>query len=353
MFSEIYFRKDVVPDMGAKMQEYSSSQEEIVTEGKTNTQVDEIKNLKLNQLINFKDHPFKVETNTELFELMQSIEKDGVLVPLLARPNPNGEGYELISGHRRKAACEWAGVTEVPVIVRDLDNCQAVIAMVDSNLQRENIKPSEKAFAYRMKLEAMNRQGKRVDLTSCQLGTKLEDNPTLEVHKIIPIVDEDGVWGIDNFEKNSEKRTDAELARQVGESQRQIHRYIRLTYLIPKILDMVDEGKVAFTIAVELSYLKEEEQYELHAVMDLEQCTPSLSQANRMKRMSQKGELDMDEMYNILGEEKPNQREQIKIQSEKLNKYFPADFTEHQKVELIEKLVKDWHAAQSLKKGSR
>lgn len=353
LFSEIYVRKDVFLDMGAKMKEYSSSQEEVVTEGKTNTQVDEIKNLKLNQLINFKDHPFKVETNTELFELMQSIEKDGVLVPLLARPNPNGEGYELISGHRRKAACEWAGVTEVPVIVRDLDNCQAVIAMVDSNLQRENIKPSEKAFAYRMKLEAMNRQGKRVDLTSCQLGTKLEDNPTLEVHKIIPIVDEDGVWGIDNFEKNSEKRTDAELARQVGESQRQIHRYIRLTYLIPKILDMVDEGKIAFTIAVELSYLKEEEQYELHAVMDLEQCTPSLSQANRLKRMSQKGELDMDEMYNILGEEKPNQREQIKIQSEKLNKYFPADFTEHQKVELIENLVKDWHTAQSLKKGSR
>lgn len=353
MFSEINFRKDVITDMGAKMKEYSSSREEVVTEGKTNTQVDEIKNLRLNQLVNFKDHPFKVETNTELFELMQSIEKDGVLVPLLARPNPNGEGYELISGHRRKAACEWAGVTEVPVIVRDLDNCQAVIAMVDSNLQRENIKPSEKAFAYRMKLEAMNRQGKRVDLTSCQLGTKLEDNPTLEVHKIIPIVDEDGVWGIDNFEKNSEKRTDAELARQVGESQRQIHRYIRLTYLIPKILDMVDEGKIAFTIAVELSYLKEEEQYELHAVIDLEQCTPSLSQANRLKRMSQKGELDMDEMYNILGEEKPNQREQIKIQSEKLNKYFPADFTEHQKVELIEKLVKDWHAAQSLKKGSR
>lgn len=353
MFSVIYFRKDVVLDMGAKMKEYSSSQEEVVTEGKKNTQVDEIKNLRLNQLVNFKDHPFKVETNTELFELMQSIEKDGILVPLLARPNPNGEGYELISGHRRKAACEWAGVTEVPVIIRDLDNCQAVIAMVDSNLQRENIKPSEKAFAYRMKLEAMNRQGKRVDLTSCQLGTKLENNPTLEVHKIIPIIDEDGVWGIDNFQNNSEKRTDAELARQVGESQRQIHRYIRLTYLIPQILDMVDEGKMAFTIAVELSFLKEEEQYELHAVMDLEQCTPSLSQANRLKRMSQKGELDMDEMYNILGEEKPNQREQIKIQSEKLNKYFPADFTEHQKVELIEKLVKDWHAAQSLKKGSR
>lgn len=338
--------------MDEKKQEYSSSREEVVTEGKMNTQVDEIKKLRLNQLVNFKDHPFKVETNTALFELMQSIEKDGVLVPLLARPNPNGEGYEIISGHRRKAACEWAGVTEVPVIIRELDDCQAVIAMVDSNLQRENIKPSEKAFAYRMKLEAMNRQGKRVDLTSCQLGTKLEDNPTLEVHKIIPVVD-DGIWGMANAEKNTEKRTDAELARQVGESQRQIHRYIRLTYLIPKMLDLVDEGKIAFTIAVELSYLKEEEQYELHAVMDLEQCTPSLSQANRLKRMSQKEELDMDEMYDILGEEKPNQREQIKIQSEKLNKYFPTDFTEHQKVELIEKLVKDWHAAQSLKKGSR
>ncbi|MDD4637169.1 MAG: ParB/RepB/Spo0J family partition protein [Bacteroidales bacterium] len=369
LFSEIYFRKDVVPDMGAKMQEYSSSQEEIVTEGKTNTQVDEIKNLKLNQLINFKDHPFKVETNTELFELMQSIEKDGVLVPLLARPNPNGEGYELISGHRRKAACEWAGVTEVPVIVRDLDNCQAVIAMVDSNLQRENIKPSEKAFAYRMKLEAMKQQGKRNDLTFRQVGEKLANrldtisnqhdmsldfkNPTLEKSKIEPFTNENGEWGMQNVIRPERINSNKELAIQLGESQKQVERYIRLTYLIPKILDMVDEGKIAFTIAVELSYLKEEEQYELHAVMDLEQCTPSLSQANRLKRMSQKGELDMDEMYNILGEEKPNQREQIKIQSEKLNKYFPADFTEHQKVELIENLVKDWHAAQSLKKGSR
>lgn len=352
MFSEIYFRKDVVPDMGAKMQGYSSSQEEIVTEGKTNTQVDEIKNLSLNQLVNFKDHPFKVETNTELFELMQSIEKDGVLVPLLARPNPNGEGYELISGHRRKAACEWAGVTEVPVIVRDLDNCQAVIAMVDSNLQRENIKPSEKAFAYRMKLEALKQQGKRSDLTSDQVGPMLE-NPTVEVTRLKALYDEEGNWLIGTEDDKKGFRSNEQLAKQVGESVNQIKRYIRLTYLIPKILDMVDEGKIAFTIAVELSYLKEEEQYELHAVMDLEQCTPSLSQANRLKRMSQKGELDMGEMYNILGEEKPNQREQIKIQSEKLNKYFPADFTEHQKVELIEKLVKDWHAAQSLKKGSR
>lgn len=276
LFSEIYFRKDVVPDMGAKMQEYSSSQEEIVTEGKTNTQVDEIKNLRLNQLVNFKNHPFKVETNTELFELMQSIEKDGVLVPLLARPNPNGEGYELISGHRRKAACEWAGVTEVPVIVRDLDNCQAVIAMVDSNLQRENIKPSEKAFAYRMKLEAMKQQGKRTDLTSDQVGPMLE-NPTVEVTRLKALYDDDGNWLVGTDEDKKGFRSNEQLAKQIGESVNQIKRYIRLTYLVPKILDMVDEGKIAFTIAVELSYLKEQEQYELHAVMDLEQCTPSLS----------------------------------------------------------------------------
>lgn len=272
LFSEIYVRKDVVPDMGAKMKEYSFSQEEVVTEGKTNTQVDEIKNLKLNQLINFKDHPFKVETNTELFELMQSIEKDGVLVPLLARPNPNGEGYELISGHRRKAACEWAGVTEVPVIVRDLDNCQAVIAMVDSNLQRENIKPSEKAFAYRMKLEAMKQQGKRNDLTFRQVGEKLANrldtisnqhdmsldfkNPTLETSKIEPFTNENGEWGMQNVIRPERINSNKELAIQLGESQKQVERYIRLTYLIPKILDMVDEGKIAFTIAVELSYLK-------------------------------------------------------------------------------------------------
>ena len=248
------------------------------------------------------------------------IETEGVLVPLLARPNPNGEGYELISGHRRKAACAWAGVTDVPVVVRDLDDNQAVITMVDSNLQREHIKPSEKAYAYKMKLEAMNRQGQRTDITSAQVEPK---SGLLE-------------------------RSNELLAKQVGESVAQIKRYVRLTNLIPKILDMVDDGKIAFTIAVELSYLKEEEQYELHAVMDLEQCTPSLSQANRMKRMSQSGELDMDMMYEVLGEEKPNQREQIKINADSLSKYFPPDFTPKQKVELIEQLVKDWHEQQAI-----
>lgn len=282
--------------------------------------MDEIKLLNLNQLHDFANHPFKVEENTELCELMRSIETEGVLVPLLARPNPNGEGYELISGHRRKAACAWAGVTDVPVVVRDLDDNQAVITMVDSNLQREHIKPSEKAYAYKMKLEAMNRQGQRTDITSAQVEPK---SGLLE-------------------------RSNELLAKQVGESVAQIKRYVRLTTLIPKILDMVDDGKIAFTIAVELSYLKEEEQYELHAVMDLEQCTPSLSQANRMKRMSQSGELDMDMMYEVLGEEKPNQREQIKINADSLSKYFPPDFTPKQKVELIEQLVKDWHEQQAI-----
>ena len=282
--------------------------------------MDEIKLLNLNQLHDFANHPFKVEENTELCELMRSIETEGVLVPLLARPNPNGEGYELISGHRRKAACAWAGVTDVPVVVRDLDDNQAVITMVDSNLQREHIKPSEKAYAYKMKLEAMNRQGQRTDITSAQVEPK---SGLLE-------------------------RSNELLAKQVGESVAQIKRYVRLTNLIPKILDMVDDGKIAFTIAVELSYLKEEEQYELHAVMDLEQCTPSLSQANRMKRMSQSGELDMDMMYEVLGEEKPNQREQIKINADSLSKYFPPDFTPKQKVELIEQLVKDWHEQQAI-----
>src|SRR5574344_1659470 len=283
--------------------------------------MDEIKELMISELHDFKNHPFKVEQNMELFELTRSIEQEGVIVPLLARPNPYGDGYEIIAGHRRKIASLWAGRDTVPVVVRNLDDNQAVIAMVDSNLQRENIRLSEKAYAYKMKLEAMNRQGQRTESTSVQVEPK---------------------WSVDGIRSNEL------LAKQIGESVAQIKRYIRLTCLIPKILDMVDEGRIAFTIAVELSYLKEEEQYELHAVMDLEQCTPSLSQANRMKRMSQSGKLDMDQMYEVLGEEKPNQREQLKINADSLSKYFPSDYTPKQKVELIEKLVKDWHEQQSM-----
>ncbi len=243
--------------MKEKEQVYSSASVEDETKSQKNNSKDEVRNMGINQLVNFENHPFKVETNTELFELMQSIEKDGLLVPLLARPNPRGEGFELISGHRRKAACEWAGITEVPVIICDLDDCQAVVAMVDSNLHREHIKPSEKAFAYRMKLEAMKQQGKRNDLTFRQVGEKLEFvNPTLETSKIEPFTNESGEWGIQNSEKPIKRNSNKELAMQLGESQKQVERYIHLTYLIPKILDMVDKDKIAFTVAVELSYLK-------------------------------------------------------------------------------------------------
>ena len=288
--------------------------------------------VKISELHEFRGHPFKVENDIQLFELMRSIEDKGVLVPLIVRSNPYGDGYEIIAGHRRKAACEWAGLTEVPVIVRELDNADAVIAMIDSNLQREHIKPSEKAFAYKMKLEAMKSQGKRNDLYLSQVGTKLEKEETTDGKKIL--------------------RADERLAKEVGESRNQIARYIRLTNLIPKILEMVDEGRIAFTIGVELSYLTEDEQYELHAVMDLEQCTPSLSLANRLKRMSQSRTLDMDEMYRILEQEKPNQREQIKIRADALADYFPKDFTPKQKVELIESLVKEWHEKQMVHEKS-
>jgi len=331
-------------DMAGKKQDNSSIVQDEGVGSKRNTFDGKIQYLSLNQLTDFKNHPFKVEMNMELFELMQSIEKEGVLVPLLARPNPAGQGYELIAGHRRKAASKWAGVDKVPVMVVELDDNQAVIAMVDSNLQREHIKPSEKAFAYRMKLEAMKQQGKRTDLTLSQVGTKLMDNPTLSVAKVVADYDESGEWKLQN--EPVKMRADEMLARQVGESRNQIARYIRLTYLIPKILDWVDEGKIAFTVAVELSYLNEEQQYELHAVMDIEQCTPSLSQANRLKRMSQSGKLDMDAIYLVLEEEKPNQREQIRIRSDRLNPYFPKDYTDRQKIELIETLVKEWHREQ-------
>ena len=299
-----------------------------------------IRNVEINQLHDFKNHPFKVEVNTELCELMKSIEKEGVLVPLLVRTNPYGDGYEVISGHRRKEAAIWAGETKVPVVIRELDDDQAVVAMVDANLHRENLKPSEKAFAYKMKLEAMKHQGKHIDsVTSAQVGPKCDTDGNGRADNL-------GNRANEVVEEHSMMNSNELLARQVGESVAQIKRYIRLTNLIPKILAMVDEGKIAFTIGVELSYLSEEEQYELHAVMDLEQCTPSLSQANRMKRISQSGKLDIDEIYSILEEEKPNQREQIKIRASTLEEYFPDDFTPKQKVELIERLVKEWHEKQ-------
>ena len=311
-------------------------------------------NVKISELHEFKGHPFRVEHDMQLFELSRSIEEKGVLVPLIVRTNPDGEGYEIIAGHRRKAACEWAGVDTVPVMVMQMDDAEATIAMIDSNLQRENIRPSEKAFSYKMKLEAMKQQGKRNDLlqedgTLSPVGTKLE-NPTLEMNQLVCSYDDLGKWqlGSQQLEKEQPRvRADEMLARQIGESRNQIARYIRLTNLIPKILDMVDEEKLAFRSAVELSYLSEEEQYELHAVMELEQVIPSLSQANRMKRMSQSGKLDMDMLYEIIGEEKPNQREKLKLYADTLEEYFPSDFTPKQKVELIQTLVKKWHLNQT------
>jgi ParB family chromosome partitioning protein len=256
--------------------------------------------------------------------------------------------------------------------------------MVDSNLQREHLKPSEKAFAYKMKLEAMKRQGARTDLTSSQVGKKLSssqnvtetsdqvgkkltssqvvtgtsdqappklDNLTAKVYSLKSEHDANGNWKVGQGNVIATGvRADELLAKQVGENRMTIQRYIRLTNLIPKLLDMVDEGKIAFTIAVELSYLTEEEQYELYEVMNMEQCTPSLSQANRMKRMSQSGELDMDGMFLILEQEKPNQREQIKLRADTLAKYFPEDYTPKQKTDLIERLVKEWYEKQKLEK---
>ena len=326
----------------------------------------DIRMVPIAQLQDFEGHPFKVENDMALFELMQSIEKEGVIVPALARPKAGG-GYELIAGHRRKAACKWAGLDVMPVVIRELDDNQAVIAMVDSNLQREHLKPSEKARAYKMKLEAMKRQGARTDLTSSQLGKKLTssqtvtgtsdqvgpklENPTLKAYSLQSEYDVEGCWSVtQGGSTGTSINTNEVLAKQLGESRMTIQRYIRLTNLIPKLLDMVDEGKIAFTIAVELSYLTEEQQYELYEVMDMEQCTPSLSQANRIKRMSQSGELDMDGMFLILEQEKPNQREQIKLRADAVEKYFPEGYTPKQKTELIEKLLKEWHEKQEFDK---
>lgn len=297
--------------------------------------------MSISELHDFKGHPFKVERNPELFELRQSIEKEGILIPLLIRKNPNGDGYEIIAGHRRKEAAIWAGITELPVIIRELDDDQATIAMVDSNLQREKILPSEKAFAYKMKLEAMKQQGRRNDLTSGQVEPKLE-NETLEIYTLESEIDENGRVIIKQKSGKKGIRSNELLARQVGESVNQIKRYIRLTHLIPKILDMVDEEKLALTSAVEISFLTEEEQYELHAVMEIEQSIPNLSQANRLKRMSQQNLLDMDSIYEIMEEVKPNQREQVKIPLDRVGKYFPADYTPLQQIELIEKLLRGW-----------
>ena len=255
--------------------------------------LERVKNIPLDELHPFKDHPFKVQNNEEMERMIESIRKVGAITPALARPLPDG-GYELISGHRRLAACQVLGIETMPVIVREMSDDEAVIAMVDANLQRETILPSEKAFAYKMKLEAIKHQG----VASAQVGQKLL---SVEI-----------------------------VADDAGESRNQIKRYIRLTYLIPELLSMVDDNKIAFNPAVEISYLDKLKQRVLLDAMNLNDCTPSHAQSIRLKKLSQKGVLDDQMIYAVMSEEKPNQQEQIKFKREDLKKYFPAGYTDEQ-----------------------
>ena len=264
--------------------------------------------LDVTKLKEFENHPYKVKHDDEMEMLIESIKEHGILSPIIARPLENDE-YEIISGHRRLFASKRAGLTEVPALVVEMDRDNAAIALVDSNLHRDNISPSEKAFAYKLKMDAMSRQGHRTDLTSGQLVPKSDDN-----------------------------RTSAEIGEPYGESYKTVQRYIRLTYLHPKLLEYVDEGRIAFTPAVELSYLNDIEQQDLIQTIESEDCTPSLSQAVRMKKLSQQGFLDDDKILEIMSEEKANQKERIKIPTEKLRKYFPRDFSASQIEDAIIKM---------------
>jgi len=267
----------------------------------------DFKVLKTKDLYPFPDNPFHVAEDETLSELAESIKEFGIVTPIITRPKEDGDGYEVIAGQRRVRASELAGINTVPAFVLPLDRDRAIITLVDSNLQRENILPSERAFAYKMKSEAMKRQGFRTDLTSSQVVTKL--------------------------------RTDDKVAQGFGVGRMTVQRFIRLTELIPPILQMVDEGKIALTPAVELSFLKKDEQENLFATMESEEATPSLSQAHRMKSMSQSGQLDMDMIFSIMTEEKGNQKETLKINTSKLKKYFPKDTTPKQMEETIIKLL--------------
>ena len=255
--------------------------------------LERVQNIPLNELHPFKNHPFKILNNAEMERMIESIRKVGAIIPALARPLTDG-GYELISGHRRLAACQVLGLETMPVIVREMPDDEAVIAMVDANLQRETILPSEKAFAYKMKLDAIKHQGR----TSVQVAEKL-----LSVEKV---------------------------AEDAGESKDQVRRYIRLTYLIPELLSMVDENKIAFNPAVEISYLEQSEQRVLLNAMEMNDCTPSHAQSIRLKKMSQDGVLNNEQIYAVMSEEKPNQQEQIKFKKEELKKYFPPSYTDAQ-----------------------
>lgn len=265
-----------------------------------------VEEIPLTELTPFKDHPFKVKNDEEMVELMKSIADSGVLAPALARPKDGG-GYELISGHRRLAACKALGMETMPVIIRDLTDEEAVITMVDSNLQREHILPSEKAFAYKMKMDAMKRQGKRTDLTSSQVATKLD--------------------------------AATEIGKRAGESRDQVFRYIRLTELIPDILQMLDDGKIALTPAVELSYLQDFEQEALFSIMDCDEVTPSLSQAQRLRRMSEDQTFTDRTAMQVLSEVKGNQKEYVKVPVDQLRSYFRPDTSIKQMTETLVKAM--------------
>ena len=279
-------------------------------ESRQDEQLEKIQEIPLSELHPFKDHPFKVKDDDAMLETADSIKKYGVLVPAIARPLPDG-GYELVAGHRRRRASELAGKETMPVIVRDLDDDAATIIMVDSNLQRENLLPSERAFAYKMKLEAIKHQGARTDLTSVQVEQKLSARD--------------------------------QVAKEAGErSGIQVMRYVRLTELIPELLDMVDEKKIAFNPAYELSFLKPDEQQMLVETMDYEQATPSLSQAQRMKKFSQEGKLSEDVMLAIMSEEKKGDLDKVTLSSDTLRKYFPKSYTPAKMQETIIKLLEQW-----------
>lgn len=279
-------------------------------ESRQDEQLEKIQEIPLSELHPFKDHPFKVKDDDAMIETADSIKKYGVLVPAIARPLPDG-GYELVAGHRRRRASELAGKETMPVIVRDLDDDAATIIMVDSNLQRENLLPSERAFADKMKLEAIKHQGARTDLTSVQVEQKLSARD--------------------------------QVAKEAGErSGIQVMRYVRLTELIPELLDMVDEKKIAFNPAYELSFLKTDEQQMLVETMDYEQATPSLSQAQRMKKFSQEGKLSEDVMLAIMSEEKKADLDKVTLSSDTLRKYFPKSYTPAKMQETIIKLLEQW-----------
>ncbi len=282
-------------------------------ESRADSQLEKVQKIPISELVPFKNHPFKVVDDEAMLRTTESIAQFGVLTPLIARPKEDGT-YEIISGHRRAHAAEAAGLTEVPVIVRDMDDDAATVLMVDSNLQRESILPSERAFAYKMKLEAMKRQGVRTDLqgegTSAQVGRKLE---TADL-----------------------------IGQDTGDSRNQVRRYIRLTNLIPELLDMVDQKQISFNPAVELSYLTPEEQQHVIEAMDFTQAAPSLSQAQRLKKLSQEGGCTLEAMQEILGEVKKGDLERVAFKSEQLRKYFPKSYSPKQMQDTIIKLLEQW-----------